>query len=282
MKKHINKKLVITKEDNGYFENSTKCQICDSDYIDNDVKVRDHCHITGKYRGSLHGNCNINVNLNLEIPVVFHNVKNYNSYLIMQELGKFNLKINVIPNSREKHMSFSINNKLRFIDSFQFLSSSLDSLVKNLSNDDFKYMTQEFDNNVLGLVKRKGFYPYEYMSDFEKSKEKLSSKEKFYSALRGKKDSDKEYDHVLKVWNKFEMKMMKDYNDLYLRCDVLLLGNVFEKVRNNSLKNSRLSPSHNLSAPARSWDAMLNMKKVDLELSPEPDMYIFFEKCMRG
>ena len=49
MKKHINKKLVITKEDNEYFENSTKCQICDSDYIDNDVKVRDNCHITGKY-----------------------------------------------------------------------------------------------------------------------------------------------------------------------------------------------------------------------------------------
>ena len=198
----------------------------------------------------------------------------------MQELGKFNLKINVIPNGREKHMSFSINNKLRFIDSFQFLSSSLDSLVKNLSNDDFKYMTQEFDNNI--LVKRKGFYRYEYMSDFEKSKEKFSSKEKFYSALRGKKNSDKEYDHVLKVWNKFEMKMMKDYNDLYLRCDVLLLGNVFEKVRNNSLKNSRLSPSHYLSAPARSWDAMLNMKKVELELSPDPDMYIFFDKGMRG
>ena len=81
----------------------------------------------------------------------------------MQELGKFNLKIN-IPNGLEKYMSFSINSKLIFIDSFQFLSSSLDSLVKNLGKDDFRYLSQEFDNNALVLVKQKGFYPYEYMS----------------------------------------------------------------------------------------------------------------------
>ena len=71
----------------------------------------------------------------------------------MQELGKFNLKINVKRNVLEKYMSFSINNKLSFIDSFQFLSSSLDSLVKNLGKDNFKYLSQEFDNNVLDLVK---------------------------------------------------------------------------------------------------------------------------------
>ena len=69
----------------------------------------------------------------------------------MQELGKFNLKINVIPNRLGKYMSFSINNKISFIDSFQFPSSSLDSLVKNLSNGDFKYLSQEFDNNLLDL-----------------------------------------------------------------------------------------------------------------------------------
>ena len=89
-------------------------------------------------------------------------------------------------------MSFTINNKLSFIDSFQFLSSSLDSLVKNLAKDDFKYLSQEFDNNVLHLVKQKLFYPYEYMSDFEKFKEQLPSKEKFCSSLAGKKISEKD------------------------------------------------------------------------------------------
>ena len=83
-------------------------------------------------------------------------------------------------------MSFSFNNKLSFIDSFQFLSSSLDSLVKKLDKYNLKYLSQGFDNNVLYLVKQKGFYPYEYMSDFGKFKEQLPSKEKFYNSLTGR------------------------------------------------------------------------------------------------
>ena len=75
------------------------------------------------------------------------------------------------------------------------------------------------------------------MNDFKKFKEKLPSKEKFYSSLTGKKISDKEYDHVLNVWNKFEMETMKDYHNLYLKCDVLLLADLFEKFRKNNLKN---------------------------------------------
>ena len=95
-------------------------------YADGNVKVRDHCDVTGKYRRPAHRDCNIDVKSNLKIHVVFHNLKNYDSHLIMQELGKFNLKINVIPNELEKYMSFSsINNRLSFIDSFQFLSFSL-------------------------------------------------------------------------------------------------------------------------------------------------------------
>ena len=81
-----------------------------------------------------------------------------------------------------KYISFSVNKKLSFVDIFQFLSSSLDTLFKNLNKDAFKYLSQEFDNNVLDLLKQKGFYPYEYMNDFEKFKEELQSKEKFYSS----------------------------------------------------------------------------------------------------
>ena len=98
MRKYFNKELVMTKEGNEDFKNSTKCWICDNDYIDKDVKVRDHCHITGKYRGSADRDCNINLKLNHKIPIVFHNLKNYDSHLIMQELGKFNLKVSVTPN----------------------------------------------------------------------------------------------------------------------------------------------------------------------------------------
>ena len=89
----------------------------------------------------------------------------------MRELGKFNLKINDIRNGLEIYVRFSINNKLSFIDSFQFLSCSLDNLVKNLNKDDFKYLSHKFDNNILDLLKKKGFYPYKFTSDFEKFKE---------------------------------------------------------------------------------------------------------------
>ena len=132
MKKHFNKELVMTQEDNEDFENSTRCWVCDNYYIDSDVKLRDHYHVTGKYRGSSYRDRNINVKFNHKILVIFHNLKTYDSYLIMEELGKFSFKIIVIPNGLEKYMSFSINSKLSFIDSFQFLSSSLDSLVKIL------------------------------------------------------------------------------------------------------------------------------------------------------
>ena len=168
MKKYFHKELVMTKKDNEDFQNSTKCWICDNAYVDGDVKIRDHFHVTGKYRGSAHRDCNIKINLNHKIPVVFHNLKNYDSHLIMQGLGKFNFEINIISNGLEKYMSSSINNKLAFIDSFQFSSSSLDSLIKNLRKDDFKYLSQEFDSNILGLVKQRGFYPYHCIGWFGK------------------------------------------------------------------------------------------------------------------
>ena len=101
----------------------------------------------------------------------------------MQELDKFNLKINVIQHieiymehQTEKFMILRINNMLGFIDSFQFLGSSLDSLVKNLSKNDLKYLSKKFDGNILVPVKQNGFYRYEYMNDFLKFKEKLPSK----------------------------------------------------------------------------------------------------------
>ena len=96
--------------------------------------------------------------------------------------------------------------------------------------------------NVLDLVRLKGFYPYENKRNFGKFKEELLSKEKFYSFLTSKNISDKEYEHLFNVWNKFEMKKMKDYHDLQLKCDVLFLADVFKNIRNSSLKNFGLCP----------------------------------------
>ena len=104
------------------------------------------------------------------------------------------------------------------------------------------------------------------MNDFDKFKEELPNKEKFYNSLTNRKINNEEYEHVLHVWNNFEMKTMKDYHDLYLKCDILYLADVFEKFRNDSLKSYALCPSHYLSAPGLSWDAMLKMKKLSVNL----------------
>ena len=114
-----------------------------------------------------------------------------------------------------------------------------------------------------------------------KSLEELPRKEKFFSSLTDSKISDKEYEHVLNVWEKIEMKKMKDYHDLYLKCDILLLADALQKFRTNSSKDYVLCPSHYLSAPGLSWDAMLKMTKIKLQPIPDPGIYIFFEECAR-
>ena len=96
--------------------------------------------------------------------------------------------------------------------------------------------------------------------------------EKFYSSLTGKRISDKGYELVLNVWKKIEMKTMKDHHNLYLKCDILLLADVFERFRNNR--------SH--CSSVLNWDVMLNITKVGLELITDPEILIFFEKGMRG
>ena len=154
-----------------------------------------------KYRVTTYTDCSINVSLNYKIPIVFHNIKNYDAHLITQELGKFDFKINVTQNGLEKYMRFSFDDKMIhrfttfyiFTDSLQVLNSSLDTLVKNLSENDFKHLSQEFDNEVLDLVKRKVFYPYECIYSFEKFHKTLSSNYEFYSSLSGMEISEKEY-----------------------------------------------------------------------------------------
>ena len=100
----------------------------------------------------------------------------------------------------------------------------------------------------------------------EFDKEELTSKEKLCSSLTDRRITDKEYKHVLNVWKKLEMKTIKDYRNLYLKCDILLLADVFEKFRNNGLNIYGLCPSHYLNSPGLSWDATLKITKLNLNL----------------
>ena len=114
------------------FQSCNTCWICEK-LIDNDEqKVRDQCHITGNFRSAAHWNCNIHLQLTKKVPVIFHNLRGYESHLIVHELKKFDVKIDVIPNGLEKYMAFILNKNLVFIDSMQFMNSSLEKLIKNL------------------------------------------------------------------------------------------------------------------------------------------------------
>ena len=105
-KKHLNKNLVMSEEEEHLFQQNNSCWICKK-LIDNDEeKVRDHCHLTGNFRGAAHGSYNINIQLTKKVPVIFHNLGGYDSHLIFNELDKFDVKISVIPNGLEKYMAF--------------------------------------------------------------------------------------------------------------------------------------------------------------------------------
>ena len=118
-------------------------------------------------------------------------MRGYDTHLVFCELNKFDVKIDVIPNRLEKYRTFFLNKNLVFIDSMQFMNSSLDKLVKNLSDDDFKYLTEEFGSKNLELLKQKGTYPYEYMDSSKRySEEKLPDKECFYRSTKNGRAGD--------------------------------------------------------------------------------------------
>ena len=153
VRKYFNKILIMSAEEEERLEMSNICWICNKLFNAGDNKVRDHCHISGKYRGAAHWECNINFKITKKVPVIFHNLKGYDSHLIFKELSKFNVKISAIPNGLEKYMAFMINKNIVFIDSMQFMNSSLDSLVKNLMDEDFKYLSERYSSELLKLVK---------------------------------------------------------------------------------------------------------------------------------
>ena len=105
MKKHFNKNLIMSEEEE-QFQQSITCWICKKRIDDDDENVRDHCHISGKFRGTAHWSCNINLQLTKRVPVLFQNLRGYDSHLIFCGLNQFYAKIDVISNRLEKYVAF--------------------------------------------------------------------------------------------------------------------------------------------------------------------------------
>ncbi|XP_065651152.1 uncharacterized protein LOC136079347 [Hydra vulgaris] len=257
------KKTIVTLENKIYFDAAISCHICGKDLRKD--KVRDHCHITGKYRGAAHQNCNLNYKIPKFFPALFHNLSGYDSHLFIKKLSGG--KLSCITNNEEKYISFSreikvgeftnkegenieIKRELRFLDSYRFEPFSLDALSKNLAKDQCKNIGNLYSGKKLDLLLRKGVYPYDWVDSVDKFNEtQLPPKELFFSKLNNEDISDDNYSHAQNVWREFHCKSFRDYHDLYNVSDVLLLADVFENFRDVCMKNYKLDPAWYYTSP---------------------------------
>lgn len=288
----VSRMISITDEERDNVNRAKCCHICKKAFAPNEIKVLDHDHFTGKFRGPAHNECNLQCKRCPFIPIIFHNFGNYDVNLFLKELANIQGGINVIPKNKEKFISLTkfipLDDgnvaQLKFIDSLNFLDSSLDTLVKTLNSDDFTNLRSFFtDENHLSIARRKGVYCYDYINSHERYKEtKLPDKVHFFNKLTLEPVSTEDYSHAVKVWETFGMKNLGEYTDFYLKCDVLLLSDVFEKFRCMSLSHYNLDPCYYVSSPSLSWDAMLLYTGVELDLISNVEVYQMFEKGIRG
>ena len=233
---------------------------------------------------------------------MFHNLSGYDAHLFIRELGGHRSDMEVIGKNKEDYISFSIKvpvdkytNKdgeevdklieLRFIDSFKFMASSLDSLTKNLVSSGHKlFGFKDCSELQYDLLTRKGVYPYEYMNSWNRFEEtQLPLINDFYSNLNMSSISEEDYQHAQKVWGEFGLHDLGDYyHDLYLRTDVILLANVYEAFRDTYLRHYKLDPAHFYTSPGLAWKACLKRTGIKLELLTDPDMLLMFEWGIRG
>ena len=288
----------LTPEESEKFNSTTHCHICEKPFALEDTRVRDHCHLTGRYRGPAHSTCNLNYKESFCVPIVFHNLSGYDSHFIIEEIATaFEGGIDLLPITKEKYISFtknvkladkdSRNNmKLRFIDSYKFLNTSLDKLASFLSKDKLKILQSEFQNlstENFNLLTRKGVFPYEYIDCVGKLRDvSLPPRESFYSSLTGNTISESDYAHAENVWKRFSIRTLGEYSDLYLKIDVLLLADIFENFRDKCIESYGLDPAYYCTLPGYTWDAMLKYTNVTFELLTDIDMVLFVERGIRG
>ncbi|XP_011700257.1 PREDICTED: uncharacterized protein LOC105457338 [Wasmannia auropunctata] len=291
----------LTRDDWVKFNSATDCHVCEKPFAPDDSRVRDHCHLTGRFRGPAHSNCNLNYKDSHCIPVVFHNLSGYDSHFIIKEIATmFAGDVYLLPITKEKYISFTKyvnsteeteNNRkiciqLRFIDSYKFLSGSLEELASYLDKEKLRIMQREYPNLAtedFDLLKRKGVFPYEYIDCVEKLKEtRLPPRESFYSSLTDDTVSESDYAHAVNVWQRFSIQTLGEYSDLYLKTDVLLLADIFENFRDSCIASYGLDPAYYYTLPGFTWDAMLKHTRINFELLTDIDMVMFVERGTRG
>lgn len=268
------------------YNKSKQCHICKKRFKENDLKILEHCHYTGQFRGFSHQSCNLNFRNSYFLPVVIHNLSGYDSHIILKNISSQTAKeIKIVPINMEKYSTFTID-CIKFIDSFRFLSTSLCNLVDNLNKNKYNFpIFNEFFKGYKNryLLRQKGIFPYSYFSSETVLYEtKLPSKRFFYNNLTECNITEDEYEHAQLVWQAFNCKTFADYLRLYQYTDTLLLADVFNNFRRLSLNYYQLDPVHFFTAPDLSWNAGLKKTEIKLQLFTDIDMYLFIESGIRG
>ncbi|CAB4002301.1 Hypothetical predicted protein, partial [Paramuricea clavata] len=287
----FNQKGEMDDDSIAHFREQKNCYICSKDLSTNN-KVGYFHRINSNYLGAIHKGCQTKF---FKIPVVFHNLRGYDSHPIILESCEQKIDLTVIATNLQKYLSFSFGNQLVFIDSLQFMSTSLEKLVANLKGQaldeelslKFPITSQRFQGESLKLVTQKGVFPYDHFTSLETTKEtQLPSKDAFFSTLYDTPVSDKDYQRAQTVWSHFNMSTFNDYLELYQETDILLLADVFENFRSTCHATYNLDPANYVSNPALTWDAMLKDKQErggsPIELLSDIEMHNFFEKGTRG
>ena len=286
--------LPMTQNEVIEFKNSNTCHICKKgNFTKENFKVRDHCHVTGKYRGPAHSKCNLMYRDQNFVPVVLHNMSSYDAHLLVKCLGYDDNKIDVIAKSEEKYITFTKyvpiarNNKemmmkLRFIDSYSFLNGSLGKLADTLPPTKFSETRNYFGNHA-GLMCKKGVFPYAYITDMDVLEEsELPPKSKFFNRLTNSDISDAEYDHAKTVWENLNVKSLGEYSDIYLKTDVLILTDIFENFREMCMHTYDLDPLYYFTIPGLAYSAMLKYTGIELDIIKDIDILMTIERGIRG
>lgn len=278
--------LHMRDEDERCFLSAVTCHIC-AKPLGND-RVRDHCHLSGRFRGAAHQQCNVLYRLPKRLPIVIHNGAAYDWHFIVHALATHHSKkIQIIAQNAERFITFMYRTQgveVRFLDSYKFLAGSLDTLSANVPDDDMHCVRHYFPDPVeFALCRRKGVFPYDYIDSVDRLDEtELPAHELFANTLTHSNVSREDYEHARRVWQVFRCRNIREYAMHYLKVDVLLLADIGEKFRHTSLHDYGLDPFHYFTIPGFSFDAMLKHTQQTLQLLTDPDMLLFFERGIRG
>lgn len=289
----------ISRSDERRVRASKRCDFCRQEFPpDGSGKYRDHCHLKGgPLRAVLCNSCNLNrADYNRQTVVVSHCGSSYDHKYVLRGIAKLiqeknlqSMRFRVLPKNEERH-SIIFFGTFTFIDSYQFLNASLDSLVSSKREgvdlaEQFPEIAEFVDNDPekLELLTRKGKFPFDYVDSVTKLADPhLPKPEAFYDRLKQKNISEEDYVHCQQVYRKFRCRNLNDYMLVYLQTDVLLLSNVFEAYRRLSLEKWKMDPVKFFSASHFTFQCMLRYTGVEIEIMQDMEMVNMIKQSIRG